>query len=99
MALGFGVAAIVADVIGYAWQFVGLSVALRVLLAPLFAGSVYAAVAVALGHVALNAIRDSRGAMAGRSIALAGLILGYLGLAIWLVSTIGSYLAIRGRGL
>lgn len=99
IALGFGVFALVSDLIGFVWGYIGLSVALRVLLAPLFAGSVYAAVAVALGHVALNAIRDSRGVMAGRSLALAGLILGYLGLAVWLVGTVVSYLTIRGRGI
>jgi len=98
-ALGFGVFALVSDLIGFAWGFIGLSVSLRVLLAPLFAGSVYAAVAVALGHVALNLIRSSQGAMTGRSIALAGLILGYIGLAIWLVGTVVSYFTVRGRGI
>jgi hypothetical protein len=97
VSLSFGIVALVTDVIGYAWQLVGLSVALRVLLGPLLAGSVYAGVAVALGHVALNAIRDSRGATGGRSLALAGLILGYIGLLIMVIGAVVSYFTIRNR--
>ncbi|MGH9774063.1 MAG: DUF4190 domain-containing protein [Candidatus Acidiferrales bacterium] len=41
-----------------------------------------AIVAVILGHLALSEIRKSAGRIAGRGIATAGLVLGYMGLAV-----------------
>lgn len=42
-------------------------------------------VAVICGHIARSQIRDSQGQQSGDGMALAGLILGYLGLAITLL--------------
>ena len=41
-----------------------------------------AIVSVVLGHMSLKEIRDSGGKLAGRGIAIGGLVLGYVGLAI-----------------
>ena len=44
--------------------------------------------AVILGHVALAQIRDSNGWQRGRGLALAGLLLGYLALALFVISVV-----------
>jgi hypothetical protein len=44
------------------------------------------AAAVALGHVSLNRIDRSKPVQAGRGLAIAGLVLGYVGLAVLIVS-------------
>ena len=46
--------------------------------------------AVVFGHVALRQIARSQGWQHGRGMALAGLILGYCGLALLLIGIIGS---------
>jgi hypothetical protein len=46
---------------------------------------VTAILAVIFGHVALSQIKRSFGAIAGRGMAIAGLVLGYLWLAFWVV--------------
>ena len=46
--------------------------------------------AVVLGHLALRQIAASRGWQQGRGMALAGLILGYCGIALLLIGIIGS---------
>jgi hypothetical protein len=46
--------------------------------------------AVIFGHVALHQIRDAHGWERGRGPALAGLLLGYLGLALLVISIVAS---------
>ena len=43
-------------------------------------------VAIVLGHISLTQIRQSNGAQDGRGMAIVGLVLGYLGLATFVIS-------------
>ena len=45
---------------------------------------------VVFGHVALRQIRAGGGAQRGRGLAIAGLVLGYLGLAVFAVAILAS---------
>ena len=57
-------------------------------------------IAVICGHIARANIRDSRGALTGDGLALAGLILGYLGLGLTLLVFLVMFLvAIAGATL
>jgi hypothetical protein len=56
--------------------------------APYLIGAVSAA-AVITGHLAFSEIKDSGGMLGGKGIALAGLILGYPVVALWILATIG----------
>jgi hypothetical protein len=47
-------------------------------------------VAVVLGHVALAQIKGSQGFQSGRGLAIAGVVLGWVGVAILVVLLIGS---------
>jgi len=58
-----------------------------------FVGSL---VAIVLGHVALAEIKKSEGRLGGRGLAIAGLVLGYVGLAAWIVYCIGLTLLLVG---
>ena len=42
-------------------------------------------VAVVFGHLSLSDIRKGRGQLKGKGLAIAGLVLGYIGIAIWTV--------------
>jgi hypothetical protein len=55
-----------------------------------FAYAIGPLLAVILGHVALSNVNKSGGALAGRGMALAGLIMGYIGLALFVLYLIGS---------
>ena len=48
--------------------------------------------AVVFGHVALRQIRAGDGAQRGRGIAISGLVLGYLGLAVVVAAILGAFL-------
>jgi hypothetical protein len=52
--------------------------------------------AVILGHLALVDIKRSAGRLAGRGMALAGLVMGYIGVGIALIFTLAVVLALRG---
>jgi len=56
-------------------------------------------VAIVTGHIGLNQIRRSNGAQQGEGLAIAGLILGYLGLALGLLAIFLVMLGILGIGL
>ncbi|MEE3157100.1 hypothetical protein ASB58_04200 [Pseudomonas abyssi] len=45
-----------------------------------FFGSI---IAIICGHIARSQIKESKGAQSGDGMALSGLILGYIGVAIW----------------
>ena len=42
-------------------------------------------VAVILGHVALSQIKKSEGSQEGRGFAIAGVVLGYIGIALFVI--------------
>lgn len=42
-------------------------------------------VAIILGHISLSQIKKSGGTQAGRGFAIAGLVLGYVGLVLFLI--------------
>ena len=50
------------------------------------------ALAVVFGHVALRQIKANGGAQRGRGIAIAGLVIGYLGLAVVVIAIIAAIL-------
>jgi uncharacterized protein DUF4190 len=49
-----------------------------------------AILAVVFGHIAISAIRRSEGAERGRGQALAGLILGYMGIALIFIASLAT---------
>jgi hypothetical protein len=60
--------------------------------------SIGAVAAIITGHVALTQIK--RSGESGRGLALAGTIIGYLTIALWVVSSIGFFIAgayLKGR--
>ena len=60
--------------------------------------SIGAVAAIITGHVALTQIK--RSGESGRGLALAGTIVGYLTIALWIVSSIGFFIAgayLKGR--
>jgi hypothetical protein len=60
--------------------------------------SIGAVAAIITGHVALTQIK--RSGESGRGLALAGTIIGYLTIALWIVSSIGFFIAgalLKGR--
>jgi hypothetical protein len=48
--------------------------------------------AVIFGHVALRQIKAGDGAQRGRGLAITGLVLGYLGLAVVAAAILGAFL-------
>ena len=48
--------------------------------------------AVIFGHVALRQIKAGNGAQRGRGLAITGLVLGYLGLAVVVAAILGAFL-------
>ena len=59
------------------------SLVLGILSIPLFCTyGVLAVLAIVFGHIALRQIKRSMGAQSGRGMAIAGLVCGYIGLAL-----------------
>jgi hypothetical protein len=56
-------------------------------------------VAIVTGHLALGQIRRSNGTETGEGLAIAGLVLGYLGLAVAVMAVLFIILGILGIGL
>lgn len=55
--------------------------------------------AVVLGHLGLSKVAESQGALSGRGFAIAGLVTGYLAVAIWGILFLLAFFGIAALGV
>ena len=66
------------------------------ILAVTFAGPLAGVPAVICGHIALNRIRRSRRVLAGEGMAIAGLVLGYISIALTAIVLVLLFIFVLG---